>query len=150
MKNDTMTAIEVKLYLDIAEVVSRQSSCPRLAVGAVVVQDHRIIAGGYNGAPAGVPHCDEQGCWIYDKAGKPSCFLAVHAELNALLNAGRGGAACKGAWMFCTHMPCVDCLKACVNAGIYKIVYRKAYENELTNRLLSQLPHYYVEHENVF
>ena len=41
------------MYMDIAEIVSKQSSAKRLQVGAIVVKEDRIISIGYNGMPAG-------------------------------------------------------------------------------------------------
>ncbi len=36
--------------------------CRRLSVGATIVKDNRIIAGGYNGSVAGEVHCIDEGC----------------------------------------------------------------------------------------
>ena len=49
-------------FMEIAEVVRKRSTCLRRKVGAIIVKDSRILATGYNGAPAGVPHCGEVGC----------------------------------------------------------------------------------------
>jgi len=46
-------------FMRIAFQVARRSTCPRAAVGAVIVRDKRILTTGYNGAPTGLPHCTE-------------------------------------------------------------------------------------------
>lgn len=48
--------------MDIARVVARRSTCLRRNVGALIVKDRRILASGYNGAPAGLRHCLDIGC----------------------------------------------------------------------------------------
>ena len=40
--------------MQIARVVARRSTCLRRNVGAVIVNEKRILATGYNGAPAGI------------------------------------------------------------------------------------------------
>ena len=50
----------VPMYMEIAEIVSKQSSAKRLQVGAIVVKDDRVISIGYNGMPAGWTNvCEE-------------------------------------------------------------------------------------------
>ena len=49
-------------FMDITVLVAKRSTCTRRAVGAVVVNDKRILTTGYNGAPSGVRHCGEVGC----------------------------------------------------------------------------------------
>lgn len=41
----------------VAHVISQRGTCSRLKVGAVIERNGRIIATGYNGAPAGMDHC---------------------------------------------------------------------------------------------
>ena len=49
-------------FMEIAAVVAKRSTCLRNQVGAVLVRDKRILSTGYNGAPAGLEHCDMVGC----------------------------------------------------------------------------------------
>jgi dCMP deaminase len=65
-----------KYFMDIAFMVSERSTCPRLHVGAVLVNDKRIKATGYNGSPKGFPHCDEAGCLMVNN----HCVRTIHAE----------------------------------------------------------------------
>ena len=60
-----------KRFLEMAKVVSSWSTCVRNGrhVGSVIVKDKRIIATGYNGAPAGVTSCEERGYCLRDKLG---------------------------------------------------------------------------------
>jgi dCMP deaminase len=55
-------------FMDITKLVSRRSTCLRRSVGAILVKDKRILATGYNGAPAGLKHCEEVGCLRADSA----------------------------------------------------------------------------------
>ena len=43
-------------------LLALRSTCQRLSVGATIVKDNRIIAGGYNGSVAGEVHCIDEGC----------------------------------------------------------------------------------------
>ena len=58
-------------FMRIACMVAERSTCLRRKVGAVAVKDRRILATGYNGAPAGVAHCFETGC-LRQRMGVPS------------------------------------------------------------------------------
>jgi len=60
-------------------------------VGALAVKDKRILATGYNGAPAGLAHCLDLGC-MREKLGIPSgqrheLCRALHAEQNVIIQA---------------------------------------------------------------
>ena len=58
-------------FMEIAEVVMKRSTCLRRHVGAVAVQDSRVLATGYNGAPAGSSPL--LGGWMFrEKLGVPS------------------------------------------------------------------------------
>jgi len=64
------------------------------------------------------------------------CTLTVHAELNALLNAGRKQA--KGATLYVTHSPCWECAKAIVTSGVQRIVFERLYQKREALWLLAR------------
>lgn len=47
-----------EMLMEMAETVAKRGTCSRLRVGCVVSRDGRVISTGYNGAPAGITHCD--------------------------------------------------------------------------------------------
>lgn len=114
-------------FMQLARTVATRSTCPKASVGALLVKDGSIISTGYNGSPVGEPHCDEAG---HNESPDGHCQRAVHAELNALLQAAKHGNATNGSTLFITHFPCNHCLKAIRNAGIKEIVYDKEYKND--------------------
>src|SRR4028118_148388 len=65
-------------FTRIAHEVATRSTCPRLAVGAVIVRDKRILTTGYNGSPSGMPHCDDVGCLIRIVDGREGCQRTLH------------------------------------------------------------------------
>jgi len=106
------------LYMGMAILVSKRGTCPRAQVGAVLVRDKRIISIGYNGAPAGQPHCLDMGCIMVDKG----CVRAVHAEANVIAFAAKQGISTLDATMYVTLEPCINCAKLMINAGIKEVV----------------------------
>lgn len=110
-------------FLDIAFSVAERSTCDRAHVGSVLVRDKRILATGYNGSPAGLPHCDEVGHLIVDG----HCVRTLHAEQNAIIQAALHGISTEGATAYVTHQPCLTCAKMLINAGIQRVVYAGNY-----------------------
>lgn len=115
-------------FLAIAIMVATRADCTRREVGAVLVKDHRIIATGYNGAPAGKPGCLVGACprgrLTEDECPPFSPYdncIAVHAEANALLYADRD--KCEGATLYITCEPCSDCSKLIAASGVYFVVF---------------------------
>lgn len=47
------------VFLEIAETLAHLGTCNRAKVGCVITRDGRAISWGYNGAPPGMPHCDQ-------------------------------------------------------------------------------------------
>lgn len=118
-----------------AAILSTRSTCNRLHVGAIIVKNHRIIASGYNGSIAGTPHCTEVGDLIVDG----HCVRAVHAEQNALMQAAQMGISVDGAELYVTDMPCLQCTKLLLQAGIQTIKFMRDYRNDtFANELLTQ------------
>jgi dCMP deaminase len=126
-------------FMLIAQTTATRSSCLRAKVGAVLVVEKQIVATGYNGAPAGTPNCLEVGCKVIGG----HCLRTVHAEANALIHAAKRGISTRGAVIYCTHKPCLYCVKLLINAGIAEIVYRENYrandeESRFADELLAQ------------
>jgi dCMP deaminase len=120
-------------FMNIAKMVAERSTCSRAKIGAVIVKDKNILATGYNGAPAGLPHCLEEGCLIYvsknpDGEEEENCFRTIHAEINAIAQAAKHGVSIAGADIYITASPCYHCLKVLINVGIKNIFYFKPYK----------------------
>ncbi|MFH1177886.1 MAG: dCMP deaminase family protein [Acidobacteriota bacterium] len=111
--------------MNLAVQAAARSTCPRKAVGAIVVRDKAVLATGYNGSLRGLPHCTEVGCLIDDD----HCVRTVHAEANALLQAARHGVSIEGADIYVTASPCWDCFKLIANAGIRRILFAEFYRD---------------------
>ena len=146
-----------KRFMELTEMVATWSSCYQTNrhVGAIIVKDKRVMATGYNGAPAGVKSCEEKGECLRRKLNIESgtkhelCF-AVHAEQNAVIQAARSGINTNGSTLYCTHQPCVICAKIIINAGIRRVVYKHGYPDEFSLQLFEEagvLVEKYVEEE---
>ena len=117
-------------FMQMAELTAKRSTCLRRNVGAIIVKDKHIIATGYNGAPKGLPHCEELGGCLRQKLGVPSgerheLCRALHAEQNAIIQAGQD--RCKGATMYIWghNFICILCKRFIVQSGIEKIYLQK-------------------------
>jgi dCMP deaminase len=128
-------------FMTITRQVAERSTCKRAKVGAVIVRDKNILATGYNGAPAGMPHCIDVGCLIYQSKTpngetEENCFRTIHAEMNAIAQAAKNGASIKDASIYITHTPCIHCLKVLVNTGIKSIYYEIPYKLHTLEEIL--------------
>ena len=124
----------------ITKLVAKRTTCLRRGVGAVLVKDKRILATGYNGAPAGLKHCEEVGC-IRENESVPSgtrheLCRGLHAEQNVIVQAAYHGIPIDGATIYCTNKPCVICSKMILNAGIKKIYYYEGYNDPLADQMI--------------
>ncbi|TDM42615.1 ComE operon protein 2 [Macrococcoides goetzii] len=108
-----------------SQLLALRSTCTRLSVGATIVKDNRVIAGGYNGSVSGEVHCIDEGCYIENG----HCIRTIHAEMNALLQCSKMGVSTEGADIYVTHFPCIHCTKSIIQAGIKKIYYANDYKN---------------------
>lgn len=129
-------------FMQIAQVVRKRSTCLRRKVGAVLVRDRQILTSGYNGAPKGLKHCEEEGC-LRDKLNIPSgerheLCRGIHAEQNAVIQAAVHGVSIAGATLYVTHQPCAFCAKILVNAGVRKIVMEGDYPDALAMEILQE------------
>jgi len=114
----------------------------RRKVGALLVKEKQVVSSGYNGAPRGLPHCQELGC-LREEQGVPSgqrheLCRATHAEANAIIQAAFHGVSTAGATLYCTTAPCTICAKMLINAGVKRIVYEDGYPDKLGLEMLQQ------------
>lgn len=145
-----------EMLMGMAEIVAKRGTCARLQVGCVVSRDGRVISTGYNGAPAGIPHCDHSNepppvivmptmtdeqlkDFVFDaRPGRimeipkhqittSGCQVASHAEQNAIAYAARHGVALDQSELHVTHAPCLACARSIINAGIQKVTYQTPY-----------------------
>jgi dCMP deaminase len=125
-KNIRMTRPDWDTYfMRAAYLAATRATCDRKHVGALIVDPyHRIVATGYNGAPSGMPSCDEPdvGHEIVDG----HCVRSLHAESNAIDFAGRFAMGCS---IYVTVTPCYDCAKRIVNVGIVHVLWDEFYQS---------------------
>ncbi len=126
----------------IAFLVAERSTCLRRKVGAIAVKDKRILATGYNGAPANTAHCLDQGC-MREKLGIPSgqrheLCRGLHAEQNVIIQCAVHGISIQDADIYCTTQPCLICSKMLINCGIKNIYFAEGYPDELSQAMIEE------------
>ena len=129
-------------FMMIAENVSSRSTCIRRKVGAVIVKDKRILATGYNGAPTGISHCNDENC-LRTKLNLPSgerheLCRGLHAEQNAIIQSAFHGVSIKNASIFITHQPCSICTKMLINSGIKEFTFKSPYHDKLAEEMADE------------
>jgi dCMP deaminase len=105
-------------FLQTALLTSKLSKDPSTKVGAVITKDQEIISSGYNGFPRKMP---DLLAWY--NAREVKLLYTEHAEINAILSAGRSGRSVVDCTIYSTHFSCIDCCKHTIQAGIKKFVY---------------------------
>lgn len=108
-------------FMMVAYMISKRSSCDRLQVGCVIVdQNKNILSTGYNGHIAGAEHRS------FVRNGHEQ--LTIHAETNAVSIASKTGARVNGATAYVTHYPCINCAKILIASGIKHVIYAEEYK----------------------
>ena len=128
---------KISYYLDIADTVSRRSTCLRRQYGAIIVSHDEILATGYNGAPRGRKNCHDLRRCYREQLQIPSgeryeLCRSVHAEANAIISAARqrmlgatlylSGRMPPGGAPVADTSPCEMCKRLIINAGITEVV----------------------------
>lgn len=123
------------LFMGIADMFGRRSSCPRANVGCVATLEGRIVASGYVGAPHGQPHCLEVGC----KMENDHCVRTVHAEANLVAWSARVGTPLDGTTVWCTHSPCRNCALLLSNVGVDTLCFwgENVYDMEVLTEVVN-------------
>ena len=130
------------VLMQTAKAFAKRSTCSRAHVGAVFSRDGRILATGYNGAPAGMPHCTHRLPSVQvigeDTPVDRGCEISVHAEANGIAWAARNGVGLEHCEVHTTLAPCVACAMLLVNAGAFRVVYLVPYRDARGRNLLEQ------------
>ncbi|KAJ3107432.1 Deoxycytidine monophosphate (dCMP) deaminase [Phlyctochytrium bullatum] len=129
-------------FMRLTQHAAHRSNCMKRRVGCILAMHHRVLATGYNGTPVGVRNCNEGGCKRCNGGAKRGegleVCLCLHAEENALLEAGRERIA-GGAVLYCSTCPCIGCAKKIVQSGVKRVVYAQEYSmDEMTRELFDE------------
>lgn len=118
-------------FMSLASLAAQRSNCMKRRVGCVVVShNRRVVSTGYNGTPRGIRNCSDGGCPRCNQGlgggqALATC-LCIHAEENALLEAGRDRLR-EGAVLYCDTCPCLTCSIKIAQVGISEVVYAYRY-----------------------
>ena len=120
-------------FLELADAASKRATCSRGRSGCVIVRDNQVLATGYVGSPAGLPHCDDAGHLmkkVIQENGEISehCVRTVHAEQNAICQAAKRGVSIEGATVYQRMTPCRTCAMLWINCGIKKVFCERKYQ----------------------
>lgn len=125
-------------FMTLASLASQRSNCMKRRVGCVLVHNSRIISTGYNGTPRNLRNCNEGGCARCNAANSAggvalSTCLCLHAEENALLEAGRERIR-EGSVLYCDTCPCLTCSVKIAQVGVKEVVYSRSYNMDEASR----------------
>lgn len=142
------------VFMHVASTIALLGTCDRASVGAVITRNGRCISWGFNGAPPGMPHCDEndhgwdgetvdkslagERALILRRSEVEGCRNATHAEANALAFAAKQGISTEGATLYVTVSPCPACARLIIAAGIERVVWRTTYRDPAGSELLQR------------
>ena len=107
-------------YLRMARIWAENSYCKRRQVGALIVKDKMIISDGYNGTPVGFENICE------DENDNTKAYV-LHAEANAITKVAQSNNSSKGATLYVTTSPCIECAKLIIQSGIKRVVFGEVY-----------------------
>ncbi|MFA6126496.1 MAG: dCMP deaminase family protein [Bacteroidales bacterium] len=107
-------------YLRMARIWAENSYCIRRKVGALIVKERMIISDGYNGTPTGFENICE------DDDNHTKSYV-LHAEANAITKVAQSSNSSKGATLYITASPCLECAKLIIQSGIIRVVYGEEY-----------------------
>jgi dCMP deaminase len=116
-------------FIKMAKLAATRSTCPRRAVGSVIVDKAgRVLSTGYNGVASGRSHCIDVPCpGALDLTGDNSRCEAIHAETNAIIWCSN----IRYAWrMYSTVSPCFNCCKLICTTPIKDVIVDAVYEGD--------------------
>ena len=144
-----------KYFIRMAKLVATRSTCLRRSVGCVLVNARgHVLATGYNGVAAGVPHCNEydpfgevgyplacEGAFATSGTNLDAC-QAIHAEQNALLQ-------CHDVFAidtcYCTASPCLTCVKLLRGTSCRRIIFVEEYPHTKAREMWESAGHEWAQ-----
>jgi dCMP deaminase len=128
------------LWYDLIIRIGQQSKCKSRQVGCLLISEDRIIGQGYNGAPegSGCDECPRGKCKGENVPSGTDLYKAIccHAEPNAIGYCARHGISTRGATIYLPILPCSECAKLIVAAGIVEVVYKDEYADDSLSLLI--------------
>jgi dCMP deaminase len=144
-----------EFYKEVLLAALKNSTCTRVQVSALIVNDGRILSTGWNGSLPGMQHCstyfseeDRLQDDFYDKHREFSEKNESHAEMSAIAFAAKNGIAIGGCDIIVSTSPCLPCAKMIAMAGLKDVYYLTKYDrdpegivllNRRTNGICTQL-----------
>jgi len=120
-------------YWAIVEAAAAQSVATRHKIGALVVTPSGMLSSGWNGMPAGMDNCCENGPVVIDYENGGTRYKTspetIHAERNAIDKMTREGVSTKGSILFVSRAPCFECAKALHGLGLKAIYYEEDHDD---------------------
>lgn len=106
-------------FINMLDVIRSRSKDPNTQTGCVIVtKEHNVVSTGYNSFPRGINDN------IPERLVRPEKYKWLeHCDRNAIYAAARKGVALEGCIMYLTGLPCIDCSRAIIQAGIVEVVY---------------------------
>ncbi len=140
------------IYMQIAYQIAKLSYAERRKVGCIIVKDEQIVSFGYNGTPHGFDNeCEntetkyfdnpaaaemlEDMGWTLPHDNSCTCHKKVtkkevlHAESNALMKLAKSTMSCRDSILYTTTLPCFDCAKLIIQAGVKEVFYCEDYRD---------------------
>lgn len=160
MGNTNMRIVKEIMFMQIADIISGQSTCARLQVGSILVNKDKIISIGYNGVASKQIHCKKYFEDLYSKLYyhnvetrfttkgelfktyedwlKTSEFDELHRafsnenELHAEANCilHADSGKISNSALYTTISPCIYCAKMLVSLNIQSIYYKILYDRD--------------------
>jgi dCMP deaminase len=105
-------------------LVATKSKDLKTKIGAVLVRDQHVISEGYNGI------CRKVVDTVPTRLERPEKYLWFeHAERNSVFTCARHGISTLGSVMFTQGIPCSDCARAVIQAGVVEVVVHQQWED---------------------
>ena len=106
-------------FMSMSYLVAMKSKDNSTKIGSVIVgKDHEILSTGYNGLPRGMSDDDPE----LQIKPEPKYSLFEHSERNSIYNAARNGIHLLNSTIYTQGIPCADCARAIIQAGIKRVV----------------------------